>query len=135
MEIRNIWLTCVCTEVNLQHLILKHFLGGMPSNPLAVCLWSCAPNLKCLLLPIISQELLTINKTNRFTEEGKQGSPSSGCKPSETMLRYICDQYHIPPVTASDVVYSIRVGYWCLPLHRHVYKSQKGDGKCTVIVT
>ena len=125
MGIRNIWLTCLYRS-ELTASNSETFSGGNALKPTScVCLWSCAPNLKCLQLPIISQELLTINKTNRFTEEGKQGSPSSGCKPSETMLRYICDQYHIPPVTTSNLVHSIRVGYWCLPLHRHVYNHKK----------
>ena len=63
--------------------------------------------------------------TSEFTEEGEEGAPLSGCKPSEAMLRYIGNQYDIPSVTTSDLVHSIRVGNWGLPFHRHVYAEKK----------
>jgi len=60
---KNIYMADLCFfRSDLTASNFEAFSGGeCPQTPLAVCLWSHAPtqSLKCLLLPIISQDLLT----------------------------------------------------------------------------
>jgi len=45
-----------------------------------------------------------------FTKEGEEGGSLSGCKSSETMLSYVSNQDHVPSLSTSNLIHSIRSG-------------------------